>query len=178
MQKPMVALPPHTSKIAACTRVLTSMGARNVTHLGLISVDPLEGQRPPSHSWTRSMVSSNGIAICTDAQACANAQMVGDGDWNAEAGREFAFLVPLPRDYGRAGDGRPRVHHYRSFDLRLGQELREFRAKHGVTQVEVARVIGARGEPDDIAVGGSRCGCGAAKPRPSGGTLVNVMWPV
>jgi transcriptional regulator with XRE-family HTH domain len=53
------------------------------------------------------------------------------------------LFVPLPRDLGQAGDGRPRVHRYRSLDLRLGRELEAFRARYGLTQDEVAQVVEA-----------------------------------
>ena len=49
----------------------------------------------------------------------------------------------MPRDLGQAGDGRPRVHRYRSLDLRLGRELEAFRARYGLTQDEVAQVVEA-----------------------------------
>src|ERR687886_556392 len=62
-----------------------------------------------------------------------------------EPGREVVLFVPLPRDLGQAGDGRPRTHRYRSLDLRLGRELLAFRARYGLTQDEAARVLGASG---------------------------------
>src|ERR687886_2044085 len=62
-----------------------------------------------------------------------------------EPGREVVLFVPLPRDLGQAGDGRPCVHRYRSLDLRLGRELLAFRGRYGLTQDEAARVLGASG---------------------------------
>jgi transcriptional regulator with XRE-family HTH domain len=52
----------------------------------------------------------------------------------------------VPEDRGLRGDGRPRAHRFRSYDLELGRRLRAFRAEHGLTQAEVARVVGAGGE--------------------------------
>src|SRR5919202_6213228 len=61
----------------------------------------------------------------------------------SEPGQEIVLFVPLPHDLGQANDGRARVHRYRSLDLRLGRELLAFRARYGLTQDEVARVVGA-----------------------------------
>ncbi len=58
-------------------------------------------------------------------------------------GRELVITVPLPQDRGRQGDGRPKVHRFRSHWLELGRRLRTFRARYGLTQDEVARVVGA-----------------------------------
>ncbi len=57
--------------------------------------------------------------------------------------RELVLTVPLPDDKGRRGDGRPKVHRFRSHWLELGRRLRDFRARYGVTQTEIARAIGA-----------------------------------
>ena len=51
--------------------------------------------------------------------------------------------MPLPEDRGRRGDGRPKVHRFRSRWLELGRGLREFRARYGLTQGEIAAVVGA-----------------------------------
>ena len=51
--------------------------------------------------------------------------------------------MPLPEDRGRQGDGRPKVHRFRSHWLGLGRRLRAFRARYGLTQDEVAAVVGA-----------------------------------
>ena len=59
--------------------------------------------------------------------------------------RELIITLPLPEDVARRMAGRPRVrryppdHHARA----LGPRLREFRKRHGLTQEEVARVLGA-----------------------------------
>ncbi len=63
----------------------------------------------------------------------------------AQPGRALIITVPLPDDKGRRGDGRSRVHRFRSHWLALGRRLRDFRARYGVTQTEVARAIGAGG---------------------------------
>jgi len=52
--------------------------------------------------------------------------------------------VPLPEDQGLRGDGRPKVRRFRTQQLELGQRLVAFRERHGLTQLEVARAIGAR----------------------------------
>ena len=57
--------------------------------------------------------------------------------------RELVITVPLPDDKGRSGDGRSRVHRFRSHWLELGTRLVEFRARYGVTQAEIARAVGA-----------------------------------
>jgi transcriptional regulator with XRE-family HTH domain len=57
------------------------------------------------------------------------------------------LFIPLPKDLGEAGDGRSRVHRYRSLDLRLGQDLHAFRTRYGLTQSEVAKVLSAGGAP-------------------------------
>jgi transcriptional regulator with XRE-family HTH domain len=57
--------------------------------------------------------------------------------------RELVIAVPLPEDRGRRGDGRPKVHRFRSRWLELGRRLREFRARYGLTQGEIAAVVGA-----------------------------------
>ncbi len=60
-----------------------------------------------------------------------------------QVARELVITVPLPDDKGRSGDGRSKVHRFRSHWLELGRRLRDFRARYGVTQTEVARAIGA-----------------------------------
>jgi transcriptional regulator with XRE-family HTH domain len=77
--------------------------------------------------------------------ACANAQVDGEAVREPERGQEVVLFIPLPQDLGQAGDGRPRVHCYRSLDLRLGRELQIFRAAHGLGQEEVASVVGVSG---------------------------------
>jgi transcriptional regulator with XRE-family HTH domain len=62
----------------------------------------------------------------------------------AHVSRELVITVPLPDDKGLRGDRRPRVHRFRSHWLELGQRLRAFRARYGVTQAEIAAVVGAR----------------------------------
>jgi transcriptional regulator with XRE-family HTH domain len=52
------------------------------------------------------------------------------------------ITVPLPDDRGRQGDARPKVHRFRSHWLELGRRLRTFRARHGLTQDEIAAVVG------------------------------------
>jgi transcriptional regulator with XRE-family HTH domain len=69
--------------------------------------------------------------------------MNGEAVREPEREQEVVLFIPLPHDLGQAGDGRPRVHRYRSLDLRLGRELQAFRARSGLTQDEVARVVGA-----------------------------------
>ncbi|HEY8884946.1 MAG TPA: helix-turn-helix domain-containing protein [Chloroflexota bacterium] len=58
-------------------------------------------------------------------------------------GRELVLTVSLPGDKGKHGDGRPRAHRFRSHWLELGRRLRDFRARYGLTQGEIARVVGA-----------------------------------
>ena len=60
-----------------------------------------------------------------------------------QVARELVITVPLPNDKGRTGDGRPTVRRIRSHWLELGRRLRDFRARYGVTQTEVARAVGA-----------------------------------
>lgn len=60
-----------------------------------------------------------------------------------QVARELVITVPLPDNKGRSGDGRSKVHRFRSHWLELGRRLRDFRARYGVTQTEVARAIGA-----------------------------------
>jgi transcriptional regulator with XRE-family HTH domain len=60
-----------------------------------------------------------------------------------QVARELVITVPLPDDRGRSGDGRPKVRRFRSHWLELGRRLRDFRARYGVTQTEIARAIGA-----------------------------------
>ena len=57
--------------------------------------------------------------------------------------------MPLPEDRGRRGDARPKVHRFRSYDLELGQRLRTFRERHGLTQADVAPVLDA-GTPTTV----------------------------
>jgi DNA-binding XRE family transcriptional regulator len=63
---------------------------------------------------------------------------------SAHPGRELVITVPLPEDRGRHGDARPKVHRFRSHWLELGRRLRAFRARYGLTQDEVAAVVGAK----------------------------------
>jgi len=51
--------------------------------------------------------------------------------------------VPLPEDRGRSGDARPKTHRFRSHWVELGQQLRAFRERYGLTQDEVARAVEA-----------------------------------
>lgn len=53
------------------------------------------------------------------------------------------ITVPLPDDKGRSGDGRPKVHRFRSHWLELGRRLVEFRARHAITQAEIAAAVDA-----------------------------------
>jgi transcriptional regulator with XRE-family HTH domain len=69
----------------------------------------------------------------------------GEAERKSKRGQEVVLFVPLPHDLGQAGDARPRVHRHRSLDLRLGRELQAFRVRYGLTQDEVARVVGASG---------------------------------
>jgi transcriptional regulator with XRE-family HTH domain len=62
----------------------------------------------------------------------------------AHVSRELVITVPLPDDKGLRGDGQSKVHRFRSHWLELGQRLRAFRARYGVTQDEIAAVVGAR----------------------------------
>ena len=62
----------------------------------------------------------------------------------AHLSRELVITVPLPDDKGLRGDGRSKVHRFRSYWLELGQRLRAFRVRYGVTQDEIAAVVGAR----------------------------------
>jgi transcriptional regulator with XRE-family HTH domain len=60
----------------------------------------------------------------------------------AHVTRELVITVPLPDDKGLRRDGRPKVHRFRSQRLELGRQLRDFRARYGLTQDEVAAVVG------------------------------------
>lgn len=60
--------------------------------------------------------------------------------------RELVITVPLPEDKGLKGDGRAKVRRFRSRLLDLGRRLREFRHEYGLTQSEVAQVVGARSD--------------------------------
>jgi transcriptional regulator with XRE-family HTH domain len=60
-----------------------------------------------------------------------------------ELQRELVISVPLPEDTGRPGDRRPKVHRFRSLQVEPGRRLRDFRARYGVTQTEVAQAVGA-----------------------------------
>jgi transcriptional regulator with XRE-family HTH domain len=60
-----------------------------------------------------------------------------------QVARELIITVPLPDDQGRRGDGRSKVRRFRSHWLELGHRLREFRARYGVTQAEIAALVGA-----------------------------------
>lgn len=62
-----------------------------------------------------------------------------------ELRRELVITVALPEDRGRRGDGRPKVHRFRSHWVELGRRLRDFRARYRVTLAEVARAVGAAG---------------------------------
>jgi transcriptional regulator with XRE-family HTH domain len=62
-----------------------------------------------------------------------------------DVSRELVLTVPLPNDKGRSGDGRSRVHRFRSHWRELGQRLQLFRARYGLAQAEMARVVGAEG---------------------------------
>ena len=83
--------------------------------------------------------SSSPSADCTLAHAFANTIVPN------EAARELVITVALPEDRGRRGDGRPKARRFRSFQVELGRRLRAFRARYGVTQIEVARAVGAAG---------------------------------
>src|SRR5439155_1247930 len=48
-----------------------------------------------------------------------------------------------PDDKGKSGDGRSKVHRFRSHWLELGRRLRDFRTRYGLTQGEIARVVRA-----------------------------------
>ena len=97
---------------------------------------------PAPAAWSPFQRSSCSWLPANCAHACANAQVNDEPVRKPEQGQEVVLFVPLPRDLGQAGDGRPRVHRYRSLDLRLGRELQAFRARYGLTQDEVARVVG------------------------------------
>ena len=55
--------------------------------------------------------------------------------------------MPLPEDQGLRGDGRPHARRFRSLQCDLGQCLAAFRQRYGVTQVDIARAVGASGGP-------------------------------
>src|SRR6266508_4635070 len=77
------------------------------------------------------------------AHAFANAIVGGFPDRNGQPQRELVVTVPLPEDRGRKGDARPKTHRFRSHWLELGQRLRAFRERYGLTQDEVARAVEA-----------------------------------
>ena len=62
-----------------------------------------------------------------------------------EIRRELVIAVPVPKDRGRCGDGRPKVHRFRSHWLELGRRRRELRDRYGLRLAEVARAVGAAG---------------------------------
>jgi hypothetical protein len=82
--------------------------------------------------------SSSSSTVCIPAPASASAIVPHDTN------RELVITVPLPDDTGRRGDGRPKLHRFRSHWLELGRRLRAFRAQYGVTQAKVARAPGRR----------------------------------
>ena len=84
---------------------------------------------------------SEDYGICERMGAHASANTIVP----TEVQRELVITVPLPHDKGRRGDGRPKVHRFRSHWLELGQRLRDFRACYGVTQAEVAQAVGSAG---------------------------------
>ena len=59
--------------------------------------------------------------------------------------------MPLPEDRGRRGDSRPNVHRFRSHLVELGRRLRAFRARYGLTQAEVIRLLAAGASDAEIA---------------------------
>jgi transcriptional regulator with XRE-family HTH domain len=102
------------------------------------------GQNGAEFPWLGSgAISENyGIRERMGAHSFANTIVPSERDREAQPGRELVLTVPLPEDRGRRGDGRPRVHRFRSQQLELGVRLRAFRERYGLTQVEVARVLG------------------------------------
>lgn len=62
-----------------------------------------------------------------------------------ELPRELVITMPLPDDRGWCGDGRPKVRRFCSHWCELGLRLRDFRARYGLTQTEVAQAVGATG---------------------------------
>ncbi len=77
--------------------------------------------------------------------------------------RELVITVPIPDDKGRSGDGRPKVRASAATGWSLAGRLVEFRARHGITQAEVAAVVDA-GNASTVAQWES----GANIPRVSG----------
>ena len=75
------------------------------------------------------------------ARAFANAIVAAQRDWNTQPGREIVVVVALPEARGSRGEG-ARVRRFRSHLVELGTRLRDFRRRYGLTQAEVARVIG------------------------------------
>ncbi len=51
--------------------------------------------------------------------------------------------MPLPEDAGLVGNSDPRVHRFRTLGLQLGRQLRAFREAQGLTQADVAQIVGA-----------------------------------
>jgi hypothetical protein len=62
---------------------------------------------------------------------------------NPQALRPLGVRPRLPDDKGRRGDGRQKAHRFRSYWRELSRQLRDFRARYGVTPTEIARAIGA-----------------------------------
>jgi DNA-binding transcriptional regulator YiaG len=51
----------------------------------------------------------------------------------------------LPYEKGLLVDGRTKIQQFRSHWQELGSRLREYRSRYGLTQVEIARAVGAAG---------------------------------
>ena len=85
--------------------------------------------------------------------------------------------MPLPEDRGRRGDARPKVHRFRSYDLELGQRLRAFRERHGLTQADVAPVLEA-GTPSTVTQweSGARVPEGGRRQRVEA-LVAGQLWP-
>lgn len=91
--------------------------------------------------------------------------------------RELVVAVPLPEDKGLRGDGRPKARRFRTQQLELGQRLVAFRARDGLTQMEVARAIGA-GTASTISLWESGMNVPDGMPRERlGGLLTGRCWP-
>jgi DNA-binding XRE family transcriptional regulator len=95
-------------------------------------------------------ISRHGVSPGTDAHAFANAIAGSEQNQIDRPQREIVIVVPLSRDASVRGDSSCRAHLFRSAWFELGQGLRTFRSRYGLTQDEVAPAIGAT---DGSAVG-------------------------
>ena len=95
---------------------------------------------------------------------------------SAHPSRELVITVRLPDDRGRHGDARPKVHRFRSHWLELGARLRAFRERFGLTQVEVAGLLGVT-SPAVCQLGGGSGGPPGIVGERLADLLEGSVWP-